>query len=510
MKLNHDLVGTLGGIRRGIEKETLRTTKRGTLAQTPHPKSLGAALTHPFITTDFAEAQLELITPAFTDKLKMFEHLASLHHFVATELPQGETLWAGSLPPVLPNDDDITIAQYGTSNAAQMKMKYRRGLANRYGKRMQTISGIHYNFSFPEVFWQQLHAHENSEQTLSDFISEKYFHMIRNVIRHGWIIPFLFGASPAVDKSYVLGREHHLEAMGDDTLYLPWATSLRLSNLGYTNSEQSNYPLNYDSKMAYLKGVSDLLAMTSDKYRHLDASQQLNASVLQLENELYSSVRPKVVSAELRPLDAMCQHGVEYVELRTVDNNPYLPLGINDMQSHFLDVFLTHCAVSSSPSLTPQEFAIIQQRVEQVATQGRKPDVLLPTLEGEQRLADMGQTLLASMKEVAALFDTAFNTQAYSLSVSLERQKFADTSLTPSAMLLADMRATGLGYRALVQRLSDGHMLTHTAHSVSDDTRAELQQWVAKSLRDQETLERADDVPFDAFLRRKTAMTCDC
>ncbi|MEI8610602.1 hypothetical protein P4S70_17200 [Enterovibrio sp. Hal110] len=156
MKLNHDLVGTLGGIRRGIEKETLRTTKRGTLAQTPHPKSLGAALTHPFITTDFAEAQLELITPAFTDKLKMFEHLASLHHFVATELPQGETLWAGSLPPVLPNDDDITIAQYGTSNAAQMKMKYRRGLANRYGKRMQTISGIHYNFSFPEVFWQQL------------------------------------------------------------------------------------------------------------------------------------------------------------------------------------------------------------------------------------------------------------------------------------------------------------------------------------------------------------------
>ncbi|PMN70324.1 glutamate--cysteine ligase [Enterovibrio norvegicus] len=510
MKSDSVLAGTLGGIRRGIEKETLRTTKNGTFAQTPHPKSLGAALTHPFITTDFAEAQLELITPAFTDKLQMFEHLASLHHFVATELPKSEMLWAGSLPPVLPNDDDITIAQYGTSNAAQMKMKYRQGLANRYGKRMQTISGIHYNFSFPEHFWQYVHAQENSELALSDFISEKYFHMIRNVIRHGWIVPFLFGASPAVDKSYVEGREHNLEPMGDDTFYLPWATSLRLSNLGYTNSEQSNYPLNYDSKMTYLKGVSDLLAMTSDKYRLLDDNQQLNASVLQLENELYSSVRPKVVSADLRPLDAMCQQGVEYVELRTVDNNPYLPLGINEMQSHFLDLFLTYCALSPSPSLTPEELAVVQQRVELVASMGRKPDLLLPTLEGEQRLADMGQTLLASMKEVAALFDTAFNTQAYSLSVSLERQKFADTSLTPSAMLLADMRANGLGYRELVQRLSDGHMQTHAAYLISDAMHAELHQWVAKSIDEQDALEGTQDVPFDAFLRRKTAMTCDC
>ncbi|OEE86961.1 glutamate--cysteine ligase [Enterovibrio norvegicus FF-162] len=509
-KLEKILVGTLGGIRRGIEKETIRTTPKGALAKTLHPRTLGSALTHPFITTDFAEAQLELITPAYTNKNQMFDCLSSLHHFVAGALPKNELLWAGSLPPVLPADRDITSAQYGSSHSARMKMRYRQGLANRYGKRMQTISGIHYNFSLPEVFWQAMHAHEKSERSLADYVSEKYFHLIRNVMRHGWVIPFLFGASPALDKSYLEGREHQLEPMGDHSFYLPWATSLRLSSLGYTNSEQSKYPINYDDKMAYLKGVSALLAMPSEKYRHLNDNQQLNTAILQLENELYGSVRPKVVNAELRPLEAMCRHGVEYVELRTVDNNPYLPLGLSEAQSDFLDLFLTHCALAPSPSLTREEQLMIQQRVELVTTMGRKPDIMLPTVDGDVSLVELGDALLGAMDDVAALFDSGFNTQAYSLSLSLEKQKLSDMSLTPSAMMLADMTANDIGYRELVQRLSEGHMLTHSAYPVSAETVGQLNDLVTTSLNQQAELEHVQELSFSTFLTKKTAITCDC
>nr|WP_269748092.1 glutamate--cysteine ligase [Enterovibrio coralii] len=501
-------------MRRGIEKETIRTTPKGALSQQSHPKKLGSALMHPFITTDFAEAQLELITPAYTDKNAVFNHLAGLHHFVANNLPDNEMLWAGSLPPVLPEERDITIAQYGRSNAAEMKMRYRQGLANRYGKRMQTISGIHYNFSLPESFWVELHQQENSELPLPDFISERYFHLIRNALRHGWIVAYLFGASPALDKSYLQGRAHSLLPMGGvedaDSFYLPWATSLRLSSVGYTNSEQSQYPISYNDKNTYLKGVSDLLAKPSEKYLSIEEGQQLNAAILQLEAELYGAIRPKVVAKDMRPLEALCRKGVEYVELRTVDNNPYLPLGINETQSHFLDMFLAYCALSPSPALTVEEQAVIKARMELVATTGRKPDLLLPTLDGERSLTEMGEALLTAMTDVASLFDRAFDTHEYSQSLVLENQKLNDSTLTPSAQVLADMQQEGLSYAELVSKLSTAHMVHHRAAGIDADLQTQLESLVEASLVEQATLEAEHALPFDDFLNKKNAITCDC
>ena len=223
---NENAMNTLHDIRRGIERELIRTTPESCISSLPHPKVLGSALTHPYITTDFAEAQLELVTPAMTKRKAMFDSLASLHHFVAAHLPDNEITWGASMPPALPSDDDIVIATYGTSNAGQHKVRYRKGLANRYGKRMQLISGIHYNFSFPDSFWATLHSHMSSDLPLSEFISDRYFHLIRNVLRNGWIIPYLFGTSPAVDKSYVTNQDHPLGVFDEDTYYLPWATSL--------------------------------------------------------------------------------------------------------------------------------------------------------------------------------------------------------------------------------------------------------------------------------------------
>ncbi|WP_082030264.1 glutamate--cysteine ligase [Vibrio renipiscarius] len=505
-----DVKTSLGGIRRGIERELVRTQLNGQLSELAHPRQLGSALTHPYITTDFAEAQLELVTPALTDRQATFDVLASLHQFVAENLPLGESMWSASMPPAVTSDESIVIAQFGRSNAGQLKERYREGLANRYGKRMQLISGIHYNFSLPETFWQTLHRELNSEQTLNDFISERYFHLIRNVLRFGWIIPYLFGASPALDASYLEERAHPLQAWDDNTYYLPWATSLRLSNLGYNSSEQAAYPTSFNSKQAYLSDLYRALTQPSERYTHLKGDQQLNGSVLQLENELYGSVRPKIIHDELRPLMAMCQYGVQYIELRSLDNNPYLPLGISLEQSQFLDLFLAYCALAPSEDIGDQERALIMQRQELVATQGRKPGLRLPTLQGDVALDALGSALLDDMFSVAKVFDDAFACQDYTTAIERERAKFVEPDLTPSARLLTDMKTNQQGYAQVIHQLSVANTATYRSHVMADDEHDNLVSLAAESLQAQAQLEAQQDVSFDAFIEAKNHVPCGC
>lgn len=497
-------------IRRGIEREVVRTTPHGALSSQDHPAALGSALTHPFITTDFAEAQIELVTPALHDRSATFSSLATLHHFVADKLPANEFLWGASMPPALPADENIAIANYGSSNTGQLKRRYREGLANRYGKRMQLISGIHYNFSLPTAFWQALHRHTRSTKPLEAFISERYFHLIRNVLRHGWVVPYLFGASPAVDQSYVKNKKHFLKQWDNATYYLPWATSLRLSNMGYTSSEQSRFPVRFDSQEAYLSDLCHALTQPSECYTHLNAEQQLNSSVLQLENELYGSVRPKIVSDELRPLYAMCHHGVQYIELRSLDNNPYLPLGIDETQSHFLDVFLTYCALAPSPVLTDEERRIIVQRQELVATEGRRPGLTLPTVNGNAALTKLGKDLLDGMSIIADQFDLAMTTDIHQASINREYAKFEDSTLTPSAQILSDMAAGNLSFQALTQRQSLQHMRTHSQFSAEAAEIDKLHRLAAESLIKQADMETQLDIAFDDFVAQKNNLQCDC
>lgn len=505
-----DVQASFGGIRRGIERELVRTQLNGQLSELAHPGQLGSALTHPYITTDFAEAQLELVTPALTDRHATFDVLASLHQFVAENLPLGESMWSASMPPAVTSDDSITIAHFGHSNTGQLKVRYREGLANRYGKRMQLISGIHYNFSLPEHFWQALHSQTSSTLTLNDFISERYFHLIRNVLRFGWVIPYLFGVSPALDKSYLEGKAHTLQAWDKESYYLPWATSLRLSHLGYNSSEQAAYPTSFNSKQAYLSDLYRALTQPSQRYTHLKGDQQLNGSVLQLENELYGSVRPKIIHDELRPLMAMCQYGVQYIELRSLDNNPYLPLGISFEQSQFLDLFLTYCALAPSADIDDQERALIMQRQELVATQGRKPGLLLPTLQGDVELASLGETLLDEMLAVATAFDSAFDSQQYTTAIERERGKFVHPELTPSAQLLADMQANHRGYAEQIHQLSIANTEAYRTLSISDDERENLVSLAAESLQAQALLEVQQEISFDTFIATKNHVPCGC
>ncbi|WP_413113197.1 glutamate--cysteine ligase [Thaumasiovibrio sp. DFM-14] len=509
-----EIASALKGIRRGIEREMVRVSADGALSERAHPSALGAALTHPYITTDFAEAQLELVTPAHTERSETFNTLASLHHFVATHLEDDETLWAASMPPRLADDGSIAIADYGTSNKGMMKTRYREGLANRYGKRMQLISGIHYNFSLPNSFWEALHRYSNSEQPLESFISERYFHLIRNVLRHGWIIPYLFGASPAVDKSYLQAKPdaltpNPLMSWNETTDYLPWATSLRLSSLGYGNSEQADYPISYNTKDAYLTGLCHALTKPSKHYAHLSDEQQLNSAVLQLENELYGSVRPKIVNAKMRPLAAMCHYGIQYIELRSLDNNPMLPLGIDELQSQFLDLFLIYSALAPSPEMSEKEQKLIMERQELVATQGRKPGLMLPTLSGTMSLIDLAEPLLDALEEMAITIGNPHQGDDYMRAVLREKAKIADSTLTPSAQVLANMEKQNQSHTAFTYARSQQHGKGYRDDILTVDEMSKLESLATASLHKQQQLEAMPEMRFDDYVAQKSITDCD-
>jgi len=298
--VDDELANTLSGIVRGIEKEGLRVTPESRVAQTAHQATLGSTLTHPSITTDYSEALLEFITPVLNGVEETVEYLSDLHTFTSRKIEQ-ERIWPASMPCKLDGDASIPIANYGSSNVGTLKHVYRQGLGVRYGRIMQSIAGIHYNFSLPDSFWQAYQVKLNQqdpqvEQSLQDFKSAHYFSLIRNFRRYSWILHYLFGASPVLDKSFLDGRkqeEHGLDRLLDNTYGLPYATSLRMSDLGYQNSAQEALHVSYGSLDDYVTTLAQAMKHKYDAYQEIGVKvdgeyRQLNTNVLQIENEYYS------------------------------------------------------------------------------------------------------------------------------------------------------------------------------------------------------------------------------
>src|SRR5438309_1072954 len=287
---------TLRGMHRGIEKESLRVRSDGALSQAPHPPALGSPLTHPHITTDFSEAQLELITGVHGSVEACLQELAWIHQFVYCHIGD-EILWCASMPCNLPADNQIPIGRYGTSNVGRAKTVYRLGLALRYGRRMQAISGIHYNWSLPGV------------------TDAQYFALIRNFRRHSWLPIYLFGASPAACSSFVEGRKHELVELSPGTMYAPHATSLRMGPLGYQSDAQSALRVSYNDLKSYAASLDDALTKPYPAYakagiRDNDNYRQLSTSLLQIENEFYGTIRPKRrINSGERALHALRSRG---------------------------------------------------------------------------------------------------------------------------------------------------------------------------------------------------------
>jgi len=478
----------LTGLRRGIEKESLRVRPDGALATTPHPARLGSALTHPSVTTDFSESQLELITGVHGSADACLDDLAAIHKAVYRAIGD-ELLWSASMPCRLPADDAIPLGRYGTSNVGRAKNIYRMGLSHRYGRRMQMISGIHYNFSLPEPL-----------------PSEAYFALIRNFRRHSWLLLYLFGASPAVCSSFVAGRAHELERLSEDTLYLPYATSLRMGRLGYQSDVQSSLAVSYNDLGSYAASLQEALTKPYPAYEAIgirdgDDYRQLATSLLQIENEFYGTIRPKrVIRPGERPLHALRDRGVEYVEVRLMDLDPFRAVGITAGTMHFLDIFLLHCLLRESPPDTPQEIAAIVGNTHRVAARGREPGLRLRRNSEEVTLAEWSSEILAECAPIAAALDAANGGEAHRAALADAIAALNHAAATPSARVLEAMaRDHGNSYVRFVLAQSRAHRDAILELPFPAEIAERFARTAETSMAEQRAIEAADTLPFEAY-----------
>ena len=482
----------LAGIRRGIEKEGLRVLPTGGLALTPHPLALGSALTHPLITTDYSESQLELITGAHKGVQQCLDELTEVHQFVHHTLKDsgGELLWASSMPCGLPTDETIPLARYGSSNIGRAKSVYRMGLGHRYGRRMQTISGIHYNWSLPGV------------------TSEQYFSLIRNFRRHAFVLLYLFGASPALCPCFVEGREHRLQRMeGGSALYLPHATSLRMGRLGYQSDAQATLAVSYNGLTGYANSLHEALTKPYPAYEAVGIRNpggdynQLGTSLLQIENEFYGTIRPKrTVRTGERPLHALRERGVEYVEVRLMDLDPFVPVGITAPTMRLLDVFLLHCLLSDSPPDTPQEITELKRNQHLTAERGREPGLCLVRNGQNVALVDWAAQVLQECAPLAAALDASHHSTDYSAALASARATLANPVQTPSARVLEQMaREHGNNFTSFSTHQSAQARDALLDLPWSDAQHARFTAMAEESVAAQKAIEAADALPFEEW-----------
>ncbi|HEX4648913.1 MAG TPA: glutamate--cysteine ligase [Steroidobacteraceae bacterium] len=497
----------LQGGRKGVEKESLRVTPQGHLAGTPHPRLLGSALTNEHITTDYSEALIELVTPAFTQSWELLQYLLDLHQFVYRHLGE-ELLWATSMPCNIERDEDIPLAQYGRSHVGRMKTIYRNGLGLRYGRMMQAISGVHFNYSFPLPFWEAWAAVRGSRTHDERFISASYFDLLRNYHRYGWLVLYLFGVSPVVCKSFLRGRDFALEDFGPGTAYEPYATSLRMSDVGYRNRNQAGLSVSVNSLDEYVRDLQRAITTPHPPYEALGVKvngeyRQLNANILQIENEYYSFIRPKrVARSGERPTKALRRAGVEYVEVRALDVSAYDPVGVNQNKLRFLEAFLALCLMKDSAPIGDSEQGSLDDNHITVARRGREPGLALLRDARVATLREWALELLDSMTGICEILDRGEAARPYSQALADQVAKVEDVSLTPSARLMAGLNA-GESFFALALRMSAAHKgYFLDLYPPNDERLREFAREAEESLAAQQSIEANDRGTFEEYLAR--------
>ena len=479
------------GMQCGLEKESLRVQPSGALALTPHPLALGSALTHPSITTDFSESQVELVTGVHAGVQAGIDELTQIHQFTYSTLQaQGdEMLWVSSMPCGLPTDETIPVARFGSSNVGRAKSVYRLGLSHRYGRRMQTISGIHYNWSFPGV------------------TSEQYFAQIRNFRRQAFLLLYLFGASPAVCSSFVAGRQHELQQLSSNTMYMPDGTSLRMGRLGYQSDAQASLAVSYNCLEGYAASLQDALTRPYPAYEKVGIQNpggdynQLGTTLLQIENEFYGTIRPKrVIFPGERPLHALRERGVEYIEVRLMDLDPFEPVGITAQTMRFLDVFLMHCLKTDSPPDSPAEIAALARNQHRTAARGREPGLLLEKGYQQVTLKDWGLDIIAQCVPIAAALDAVHGSQDYSAALAKAKVGLNDASTLPSARVLAAMaKDHDNSFVKFARAQSEKTKAYFDGLPLSSNQQTHFQQLSQQSVADQKKIEALDSMPFEMY-----------
>jgi len=493
----------------GLEKESLRVARSGGIALTPHPAALGSPLTHPWLTTDYSEALLEFVTPPFEDFSEVFSCLKGLHLYVHEKL-DGEILWATSMPCILSGEQGIPIAEYGDSNPGRMKHVYRVGLGYRYGRVMQVIAGVHFNFSFHDHFWPMYRTLLGSDQELRHFRDAHYMGLVRNLQRYGWLIPYLFGASPAVCKSFFTDKEPDLLVFDDTTYYEPFATSLRMGDIGYQNRKEEGMGVKacYDSLHDYVHSLACATRTPCPVWERIGVKvngeyRQLNANQLQIENEYYSSVRPKQIPEAMEtPSRALLERGIRYVELRSLDVNAYHPLGVDAEQIHFLHLFMLYCLLRDSPLIDALERKEIDRNLLWVAHQGRDSQLKLQRAGKAVLFRDWARELLDAMLPLAELVARQTHKPIYIDTLVQQIAKVEEPETTPSGRMLREMREQGEGFYAFANRLSREQWRHFETQQMEASFRRELDRLSVESLQWQREIEAQDSEDFDVFLER--------
>ncbi|MEO8464583.1 MAG: glutamate--cysteine ligase [Gammaproteobacteria bacterium] len=489
---------------RGVEKESLRVTTDGHLSQLPHPRSLGAALTHPYITTDYSEALPELVTPPQHSTWETLQFLCDLHAFIHRRLGS-ELLWPASMPCTLGSANEIPIAYYGPSNVGRMKTVYRRGLGHRYGRAMQAIAGVHFNYSLPQEFWPEYREREQRHEPLTDFRSTELMGLVRNYRRCAWLVTYLFGASPVLSKSFRPEGHELLTELDHDTWHAPFATSLRMSDLGYRNTSQGRLSIGANSLADYVAGMRTAVTTEDARYAAIGVVvdgdyRQLNANILQIENEYYSTIRPKPSkTSPHRPLLALERTGVEYVEVRTLDLNCADPVGMSQNELRLLEALLIHCLLADSPAISTAEQTEIDGRDLTVAREGRRPGLTIMHSGRQRPLAECGIELLREIASVAELLDVEGTSYGGAVEVAVAAVR--DPDRTPSAALLAALGHERASFFEYTLKLAESHAAYFRELALAPEREESLAATASRSIDEAEALIHKDPRSFETYLQ---------
>ena len=397
---------------------------------------------------------------------------------------------------------------YGSSNVGTMKNVYRRGLGHRYGRLMQAISGVHFNYSLPGELWPILQTVRGNKDPLPRFVSDSYFALIRNFQRQGWLIPYLFGSSPVVCKSFLGHNAGDLQDLDGGSWYQPYATTLRMSDIGYKNNSQAGLRISYDGVDAYIESLTRAIEAPSPEYQAIGVVvdgeyRQLNANILQIENEYYSFVRPKrVAHSGEKPTVALAQRGVEYVEIRALDVSPFEPSGINDEQLRFLEAFLVFCLLRESDAISGRDRVAIERNQQAVAVRGRQPDLVLERRGRDVGLRQWAEEICTGMQGICTLLDGGDAHGPYCQALEYQRQGIADPKRLPSARILADMAAADESFFQYAMRVSREHRDFFARERLAGDKAAQFEAESSRSLAEQRQIEATDTLSFGDYLEK--------
>ncbi len=488
----------------GLEKECLRVNNIAELSQQPHPNFMGSSLTHPYISTDFSEAQLEFITSTFNNEKKAIQHLKNLQKYTFDHMKK-EWMWPFSSPCLLPKAKDIPLADYGSSKLGEEKKIYRRGLGFRYGRKMQTMSGIHYNFSFSEDFFRLLHNNFDPDTSLQEFINKCYFKIMRNFLRWGWINAYFFGASPAVDRSYFDKPCKQLSLMRHRTLYGEYTTSIRMSALGYYSRVQAQYAISFNDLSFYLQDMKKALSTSSSTFKTIGLFKknkhlQLNHNVLQIEAEHYSRIRPKApYGSKLSSVEALKNEGVSFIEIRAVDLDPFDSVGVTEEQLHFLHVLIIDCLFQTSSPITETERKEICYNQNRVTLEGRNPKLKLKKNGKSINFRTWAMEIMNRIEKTAKLLDLNHTDNRYISVLKKQKEKLNDVSLTPSYRIMQQLQKEKISFKEFGLKLAKKHKRASKQYSIPPSFEKEMEKWAVDSNRKQQELEYHDDMFLSGF-----------